>query len=83
MNGCFVNVIEKDPKVRNKKNCMLDRYLKLPYNYQSKVGYDTLIQNFIPKELLCIMGTTIRDIHIELKMKISRIKYLENKNSYN
>ena len=29
------------------------------------------------------MVTTIKDIDIELKMKISRIKNLENKNSYN
>ena len=28
------------------------------------------------------MGTTIVDIDIELKMKISRIKYLECENSY-
>ena len=27
------------------------------------------------------MGTTITDLDIELKMKISRIKYLENKNT--
>ena len=43
----FINVIRKDPKVRIKTNDMLDRYIKLPYNYQSKIGYDTLIQNVI------------------------------------
>ena len=32
----FVNVIRKDPKVRTKINDMLDRYNRLPYNYQSK-----------------------------------------------
>ena len=29
------------------------------------------------------MGMTITDLDIELKMKISRIKYLESKNLYN
>ena len=26
----FINVIKNDPKVRNKLNDMLDRYMKLP-----------------------------------------------------
>ena len=78
----FVNVIRKDPKVRVKINDTLDRYIRLPYKYQSKIGYDTLIQNIILRELINIMGTTITDLDIELKLKISRIKYLENKNSY-
>ena len=76
----FVNVIRKDPKVRVKINDMSDRYKRLPYNYQSKIGCDTLIQNVILKELINIMGTTITDLDKELKMKISRIKYLENEN---
>ena len=75
----FINVIRKDPKVRIKINDMLDRYNRLPYNYQSKIGYDTLIQNVILKELTIIMGTTITDLDIELKMKISRIEYLESR----
>ena len=75
----FVNINRKDPKVRVKLNDMLDTYNRLPYNYQSKVGYDTLIQNVILKELINIMGMTITDLDIELKMKTSRIKYLENK----
>ena len=53
--------------------------MRLLYKYQSKKGYDTLIQNFILRELINIMGTTITDLDIELKMKISRIEYLENK----
>ena len=40
----FLNVIRKDTRVQNKINDMLDRYNRLPYNYQSKIGYDTLIQ---------------------------------------
>ena len=55
----FVNVIRKDPKVRIKINDTLDRYMRLPYKYQSKIGYDTLIQNIILRELINIMGTTI------------------------
>ena len=70
---------KKDPKVRIKINDMLDRFNRLPYNYQPKIGYDTLIQIVTLKELINIMGTTITDLDIELKMKISRIKYLESK----
>ena len=58
---------------------MLDRYNRLPYNYQSKIGYDSLIQNVFPKELIKILGTTKTDIDIELKMKGSRIKYVESR----
>ena len=58
---------------------MLDRFIRLPYNYQSKIGYDTLIQNVILKELINLMGMTITDLDKELKMKISRIRYLESK----
>ena len=75
----LINVIKKDPKVGIKINDMLDRYNRLPYNYQSKIGYDSLIQIVILKELMNIMGTTITGLDIELKMKISRIKYLENR----
>ena len=74
----FINVIKKDPKVQTKNN-MLDRYNKLTYKNQLKIGYDTLIQNVIFKELINIMSTTITDLGIELKMKISRIKYLESR----
>ena len=62
----FLNVIRKDPKVRIKINDMLDRYNRLPYNYQSKIGYDCLIQNIILKELINILGTTITDLDIEI-----------------
>ena len=53
--------------------------MSLPYDFQSKIGYNSLIQNVILKELINIMGTTITDSDIELKMKNSRIKYLENR----
>ena len=75
----FINVITKDPKIRIKINDMLDRYMKLSYKYQSKIRYDTLFQNVVLKELINIMGTTTTDLDIELKMKISRIIYLESK----
>ena len=78
----FVNVIKRDPKVRIKTNDMLDKYNRLPYNYQSKIGYDSLIQNGIFKELINTMGTTITDLDIETKMNFCRIEYLESKNSY-
>ena len=70
----FIKLIKKDPEVRIKINDMLNRYNKIPLNYQSKIGYDTSIQNVKIKELTNIMGTTIIDLDIELKLKISRIK---------
>ena len=48
----LINVIRKDPEVRSKIINMLDRYNRILYNYQSKIGYDTLIQNVIPKKLI-------------------------------
>ena len=66
----FIKVIEKDPPVQNKINVKLDRYMSLPYDFQSKIGYNSLIQNVIPKELINIMGTMKRDLDVELKMKI-------------
>ena len=74
----FVNVIKKDPKVRNKINVILDRYMSLPYDFRSKIRYNSLIQNVILKELINIMAMTINDLDIELKSKISRIRYLES-----
>ena len=79
----FVNVFGKYPKVRVKTNDMLDRFNRLTYIYQSKIGYDTLIQNVILKELINIMGTTMTDLDIESKMKISRMNYLEDRLIYN
>ena len=61
---------------------MLDNYDRLSYKNQSEIGYDTLVQNVILKEIINLMGTTIVDIDIELKMKNSRIKYLESRLFY-
>ena len=60
---------------------MFDKYKRLPLKNQSRIVYDTLIQNIILKKLIHIIGTTITDLDIELKMKISRIENLETKNS--
>ena len=78
----FINVIKKDPFICMKKNNMLDRYNQLSYDYKIEIVYDNLIQNIILKELINIMSIMISDLDIELKMKISRIKYLENKYFY-
>ena len=77
----FVNVVKREPKVRDKINDNIDKHNKLPYKYQSKIGNDTLIQNVILKELIKKMGSTITDLDIELKIRISRIRYLESENS--
>ena len=58
---------------------MLDEYNRLPFNYQSKIRYDTLIQNVIFKEIIILMGTTIVDMDIEIKEKNSRIENLPTK----
>ena len=63
-------------------NKMLDRYNILPYFYQAKIGDDCLIQSVILKKLIDIMGTTITDLDKELKMKISRSNYLEDRLMY-
>ena len=44
-----------------------------------EIVYDNLIQNIILKELINIMSIMRSDLDIELKMKFSRIKILENK----
>ena len=75
----FINVTEKDPQVRIKTNNVLDRYNSLRYNYQSKLGHHSLIQNVILKEIVNLMSVKLADIDIELKMKISRIEDLESK----
>ena len=46
---------------------MLYKYTRLPYKYHSKIGFDTLIQNVILKEIINLMGATIVHKDIELK----------------
>ena len=69
----FIHVVKRDPLVQIKTNDILDKYNRLLYKYQSKIGYDTLIQNVIHQVILNLMGATLVDRDIELKMKISRI----------
>ena len=73
----FINVIKKDPIVCIKIKNMLDRYNRLTYDRKIEIVYDNLIQNIILKELINIMSVMIRDLDMELKLKISRIEYLE------
>ena len=74
----FINVIKKDQFVCIKIKNMLDRYNRLTYDHKIEIVYDKLIQNNILKELIIVMSIMISDLDIELKMKISRIKYLES-----
>ena len=74
----FVNVIKKDHFVCMKINNMFDGYNRLTYDRKTEIVYDNLIQNIIIKELINIMSLLISDLEMELKMKISRIKYLES-----
>ena len=74
----FINMIKKDHFVCNKINNMLDRYNRLSSYHKIEIAYDNLIQNIILKELINIMSVMIRDLDMELKLKISRIKYLES-----
>ena len=57
---------------------MLDRYNRLTYDRKIEIVYNNLIQNIILKELINIMSIMILDLDMELKMKTSRIKYLES-----
>ena len=69
----FIKVIKKDPRVQNIINIMLDRYMSLHYEFQSRIGYNSLIQNVILKELINIMTMTINDLDIELKILSNKI----------
>ena len=75
----FIKVIEKDAQVQIKIKDMLDKYNRLPYKDQSKIGFDALIENVTLYEMIKLMATTIVDIDIELKMKIIRIEFLESR----
>ena len=70
----FTNVIKRDPKVQRKMKDKLNNYNISPYIYQSKIGYDTLIQNVIFNEIIKLRRIILVDIDRELKLKISRIK---------
>ena len=59
-----------------KINIVLDMYNRLTYDCRIEIVYNNLIQNIILKEIINIMSIMISDLDIEIKMKISRIKYL-------
>ena len=59
----FIKAIKKDPKICNNINLMLDRYMSLPYEFRSKIGYNSLIQNVILKELINILSLIIIDLN--------------------
>ena len=77
-----MNVIKRDPKVQTKIKDMLQKINREPFNYQSKIGYDTLIQTVFREKMIKSMATTIVDIDEELKVKTSRIDYLESKTKH-
>ena len=74
----FINVNKKDPQVQIKINDMLVKYNRLSYNYQSKIGHDTSIQNVFLKEFINIKGATMEDIDIEVILKYISRKHLES-----
>ena len=61
-------------KINNK----LDRFNRLTYDFKIEIVYDNFIQNLILKKLIKIMSIMILDLDMELKLKISRINYLES-----
>ena len=75
----FINVTKRDPQVQIKIKGVLDRFNRLLYNYQSKIGNNTLFQSVNLKEIMNSKGNIFVDIDIGIKMKISRIKYLESR----
>ena len=57
-----INVNKKDPQLQIKIGGMLYKDIRIPYNYPSKIGYDTLIWNVILIKMMNLMGTIIIDI---------------------
>ena len=67
----FIKAIKKDKRIRDNINIMLNRYMSLPYEFRSRIGYNSLIQNVILKELKNMLCLIIVDLDIELKLKKS------------
>ena len=65
----FIKAIKKDKRICNNINIMLDRYMSLPYEFRSQIGYNSLKQNIILKELINILSLIIIDLDTELKIK--------------
>ena len=43
--------------------------MSLPYEFRSRIGYNSLRQNVIVKELINMLSLIIVDLDIELKLK--------------
>ena len=67
----FIKAIKKDKRIRDNINIMLDSYMSLPYEFRSRIGYNSPIQNVILKELINMLCLLIVDLDIELKLKKS------------
>ena len=52
----FIKVNKKDPQVLINLRSKLDKCVKLSLNYQSKLGYDTLIQKVILEEIINLIN---------------------------
>ena len=65
----FIKAIKKDQRICKIINIMLDRYMSLPYEFRSRIGYNSLIQLVILKELINILCLIIIDLDTELKIK--------------
>ena len=65
----FIKAIKKHKRIRNNINVMLDRYMAFPYEFRSRIGYNSLIQNVILKELINMLCLIIVDLDIEIKIK--------------
>ena len=65
----FIKAIKKDKRICINLNIMLDRYMSLPSEFRSRIGYNSLIQNVILKELINMLCLIIVDLDIELKLK--------------
>ena len=68
----FIKAIKKDKRICNNINIMLDRYMSLPSEFRSRIGYNSLIQNVILQELINMLCLIIVDLDIELKIKKSK-----------
>ena len=58
----LIKAIKRDPKVQHDLNIILDHYMSLPYDFQSKIGYNCLIHVVILKKLIKIMSLIISEI---------------------
>ena len=58
----FIKAVKKDPKICNNINIMLDRYMSPPCEFRSRIGYNSLIQNVILKELINMLSLIIAEL---------------------